>query len=230
VAGSQRPWIGRLGAVREPVDLVPDQEDRNDDDDHGHDAQDQAQRARVSLERRAGEVGRDGVDTSPDGSASHGGGHEVAPSHLTGASQKCGVSTQDGHESAEEHHLATLPVEQVTRDLQLAFVKPDLRPVPYRQRVSALVPDQVADVVADDHRRDSYDEDQPWVELVGTARVSPGDDQSRLTRQRHAQALDDDQREHGPVPVAGDEVVDVHCAANGRARSPLEGAAHLSVR
>jgi hypothetical protein len=206
----QRPRVGGLGAVRQPVELAANHHDYRDERDDRRAAQDPVDRRVGPLQRVTGQVRRQRVDPGPDDAARRVGGQEDPPAHLAHAGQERGVRAQHRHEPAEEHHRHAVPVEQVPGRLQLPLVEPHLRPVPPGQPVAALVTEPVADVVTDDRRRRGHQPDHPRRQLVRVPGVGTRNDQRRLTGQRHAQALGRHQQEQHPVAIGGDQVTQIH--------------------
>jgi len=206
----QRPRVGGLGPVGQPVELVADHQDHRDERDDRRGAQDPVDRLVGLLQRIAGQVRRERVDPGPHDAARRVGRQEDPPAHLAHPGQERGVGAQHRHEPAEEHHRHAMLVEQVTGRLQLPLVEPHLRPVPPGQPVAALVAKPVADVVTDDRRRRGHREDGPRVQLARVPGVRARDDQRRLTGQRYAQALGRHQQEQHPVAVGGDQVTQIH--------------------
>jgi MFS family permease len=155
----KRLRVGGLGQRGEPARLAADQHYHGHDRDDRDADEDPVDDARGLLQRVPGQVGSKGIDRGPQDPARGVGGQEPPPAHLAGSGEERRVGAQHGHEPAEEHHLGAMAVEQVTGDLQLLLVQPDLGPVAAGQPVAALVADPVADVVPDDRGRRRHQED-----------------------------------------------------------------------
>src|SRR5205085_1901137 len=86
------------------------------DDCHQDGQWDQAGRAGNALDRLAGRVAAEAERRRPDDAAQGVEHEELAPRHLDGAGEDGREHAQHGHEAAEEHDLAAVPVKHVAAE------------------------------------------------------------------------------------------------------------------
>src|SRR3954471_8378961 len=149
--GSRVRPLGHVGESLGP----PAQEQRKDDDPAEPEYAERDVDGRAeALEGLLPVVAEQPEDRRPDDAAGSVPREEAPPLHLADARQECRVRAQDRHEPPEEHDLAAVAVEDVSRDLQVTLLDAQLRAVLQEQPVAALAADRVADVVADHRARE----------------------------------------------------------------------------